>query len=77
MTVKIDPGLVDGAGAGLLTANHPVPWFCRSAALRATCNVVALTNVVGRAEAFHSTTEFASNPVPVTVIVAGLPGGTY
>jgi hypothetical protein len=77
VTVKGDAALVDAAGAGLLTVNDPVPWFCRSAALRATCNVVALISIVGRAEAFHNTTEFDSNPVPVIVIVAGLPGGTY
>jgi hypothetical protein len=70
-------GLVDAAGAGLLTVSDPVPWFCKSAALRATCNVEALTKVVGRADAFHNTAEFDSNPVPVTVTVAGLPGGTY
>jgi hypothetical protein len=68
---------VDAAGAGLLTVNAPVPWFCKSVALKATCNVVALTKVVARADAFHNTTEFDSNPVPVTVIVAGLLGGTY
>lgn len=36
-----------------------------------------LTNVVGRAELFHSVTEFDSNPVPVSVIVAATPGGTF
>lgn len=77
MTTSGAAGLVDPAGAGLLTVNEPVPWFCRSAALSATCNEVALTKVVGRAAAFHITMEFDSNPVPVTVIVAGLPGGTY
>ena len=69
-------GLVDAAGAGLLTVNDPVPWFCRSAALRATCNIVALTTVVGLLDPFHNATEFASNPVPLIVIVAALPGGT-
>ena len=61
----------------MLTIKDPVPWFCRSTALRATCKVVAFTKVVGRGDAFHITIEFDSNPVPVTVIVAGLPGGTY
>lgn len=48
-----------------------------SAALSATVNEVLLTNVVGRAELFHSATEFDSNPVPISVIVAATPGGTY
>jgi len=67
---------VEAAGAGLLTANDPVPRLCRSDALRATCNTVVLTTVVGRAEAFHNTTEFDSNPVPVIVTVTELLGGT-
>ena len=32
---------------------------------------------MGRAVPFHCTAEFDSNPVPVIVIVAGLPGTTY
>lgn len=36
-----------------------------------------LTAIVGLVDPFHSTAEFDSNPVPVTVIVAGLPGTTY
>ena len=77
MTISCDAGLVEAAGAGLLTVNDPVPWLCKSDALRATCNPVVLTTVVGRAAPFHSTTEFDSNPVPVIVIVAALPGATY
>lgn len=69
--------LVEAPGPGLLTVSEPVPWFCKSAALRATVNVVEFTNVVGFAAPFHITAEFASNPVPVTVTVAGAPGGTY
>jgi hypothetical protein len=38
--------------------------------------MVALIKVVGRADPFHNTTEFDSNPVPVIVIVAAVPGGT-
>jgi hypothetical protein len=38
--------------------------------------MVALITVVGRGDPFHNTTELASNPVPVTVIVAAAPGGT-
>lgn len=33
--------------------------------------------MVGRAAPFHITTELASNPVPVMLIVAEPPGGTY
>jgi hypothetical protein len=69
-------GLVDAAGPGLLTVKNPVPWFCRSVAVKATCNTLVLTTVVGRADPFHNTTEFDSNPVPVIRIVAALPGGT-
>ena len=76
VTVSCAAELVDGAGPGLLTVNDPAPWICRSAALRATCNTVVLTTVVGRAEAFHNTTEFDSNPVPVIVTVTELLGGT-
>jgi hypothetical protein len=39
-------------------------------------STVALTTVVGRFAPFHKTTELASNPVPVIVMVAGVPGGT-
>lgn len=76
MTVSCTAELLDGAGPGLLTVNDPTPWFCRSAALSATCNTVVLATVVARAEEFHNATEFDSNPVPVIVIVAELPGGT-
>jgi len=77
VTVNWAAGLVDPAGPGLLTVSDPMPWFCRSTALRATCNTVVLTAVVGRADPFHNTAEFDSNPVPVIVIVAALPGATY
>jgi hypothetical protein len=50
--------------------------FCKSAALSDTCNVVALTKAVVRGEPFHSTIEFVSKPVPVSVIVAACPAGT-
>jgi hypothetical protein len=76
VTVNCAAGLVDATGPGLLTVNEPKPWFARSAAVRATCNTVVLTTMVGRGDAFHNTTELDSNPVPVIVIVAGLPGGT-
>jgi hypothetical protein len=75
--VSCDAALVAAAGPGLLTVNDPVPWLCKSAALKTTCNTVGLTTVVGRADPFHIATEFASNPVPVMVIVAALPGATY
>ena len=45
-------------------------------AVKATVSLVALITVVGRGDPFHNTTELASNPVPVTVIVAAAPGGT-
>ena len=61
----------------MLTDRDPVPWFCRSVALSITCKVVGFPKVVGRAEPFHKTTEFDSNPVPLIAIVAALPGGTY
>jgi hypothetical protein len=61
----------------LLTVSDPVPWFCKSTALSATVNVVEFANVVGFALLFHITTEFDSNPVPVTVTVTATPGGTY
>ena len=35
-----------------------------------------MTTVVGRAEPFHRTIEFPSNPVPVIVMVAGAFSGT-
>ena len=76
MIANCAAGLVDAAGPGLLTVNNPVPWFCRSVAVKATCNTVVLTTVVGRGDPFHNTIEFDSNPVPVIAIVAGLPGGT-
>lgn len=38
---------------------------------------MVLELVVGRAELFHKTTEFESNPVPMIVMVAAAPGGTY
>jgi len=77
VTVSCAAGLVDAAGAGLLTVNDPVPWLCRSDALKATCKEVELARVVGRAEPFHNTTELDSNPVPVILIVAALPGTRY
>ena len=77
VTVNCAAGLVDAAGPGLLTVKAPMPWFCRSLALNATFTAVVLTTVVGLGEVFHITTEFASNPVPVIVIVAALPGGTF
>lgn len=67
-------GLVAAAGPGLFTVSEP--GACKSAAVRSTFNCVVLTKVVGRAEAFHCTTELASNPVPVTVMVAAWPAGT-
>lgn len=76
MIANCAAGLVDGAGPGLLTVNDPVPWLCRSVAVKATCNTVVLTRVVGRADPSHNTTEFDSNPVPEMMIVAALPGGT-
>ena len=35
-----------------------------------------MTKVVGRAAPLYITTEFASNPLPLTVMVAGTPWGT-
>jgi hypothetical protein len=37
---------------------------------------VGFTTVVGLADPFHNTTESDSNPVPVIVTVAALPGKT-
>jgi hypothetical protein len=76
VTANCAAELVDAAGPGLLTVNDPTPCLCRSVAVKATCNKVVLTTVVGRADPFHNTTEFDSNPVPVIMIVAELPGGT-
>jgi len=39
--------------------------------------VVLLNTPVFRADPFHSTMEFDSNPVPVILMVAAFPGGTY
>ena len=77
MTTRVALGLMEALGPGLLTVSEPLPWFCRSEAVRATCKTVVLTTVVGRAEPFHCTTEFDSNPVPVTVMMAAVPVGTY
>jgi hypothetical protein len=68
---------MDAVGPGLLTANEPVPTFSKSVALNATCNTVVLTTVVGLVDLFHNTTEFDSKPVPIIVMVAAIPGGTY
>ena len=76
VTVSVEAGLVEAPGAGLLTVKDPVPWFCRSDALRATVKVVALTNVVGRGAVFQRAAEFDSKPVPEMVMAAALPGGT-
>lgn len=62
-------------GPGLLTEICPEPKLCRSAAVSETWSVVPLTKVVGRAAPLYVTTEFASNPLPLTVIVAGTPWG--
>jgi hypothetical protein len=76
VTVSVDPLLVEAEGPGLLTERLPVPWFCKSEALKATVRTVALTKVVGRDEPFHCTTELDSKPVPVMVMVAPVPEGT-
>ena len=76
MTINCAGVLVEEPGAGLLTVKAPMPWFCRSAAVRATCNEVELATVVGRADPFHNATELDSNPVPIIIIVAGAPGRT-
>jgi hypothetical protein len=68
--------LVDPPGPGLLTVRDPTLAFCRSAALKTTCNVVTLTKVVVRADPFHNTTELASKPVPVSTMVAAAPAAT-
>jgi hypothetical protein len=44
--------------------------------VRATCSAELLTTVVGREDPFHNTTEFDSNPVPLIVMVAEVPGAT-
>src|SRR5260370_24954189 len=62
-------------GRGLLTEICPEPKLCRSAAVSETWSVVPLTKVVGRAAPLYITTEFASNPLPLTVMVAGRPWG--
>jgi hypothetical protein len=62
-------------GPGLLTDICPDPKLCRSAAVSETWSVVPLTKVVGRAAPLYNTTEFASNPLPLTVMVAGTPWG--
>lgn len=76
VTVSTTGALLDAPGPGLLTFKAPSCGFCRSMALSATFNCVGLTYVVGRAFPYHKTAEFASNPVPVMVMVAALPGGT-
>src|SRR5258707_12719656 len=53
---------------GLLTEICPEPKLCRSAAVSETWSVVPLTKVVGRAAPLYNTTEFASNPLPLTVM---------
>jgi hypothetical protein len=68
--------LVDPPGPGLLTVREPTLAFCRSAAIKTTCNVVALTKVVVRADPFHNTTELASKPVPMSAMVAAAPAAT-
>ena len=68
--------LVELFGPGLVTVSVPVLTFCRSAAVSDTCNMVALTKAVVRGEPFHSTIEFVSKPVPVSVIAAACPAGT-
>ena len=60
----------------MFTDREPGPVLARSLALSATCRVVALTNVVGRADPFHKATEFATKPVPVSMMLAALPTGT-
>jgi hypothetical protein len=76
VTVKDAAPLVEPPGPGLLTINEPTVAFCRSVPPSATCRVVEFTNIVGRGEPFHSTTESVSNPVPVTVMVAAVPAST-
>lgn len=63
-------------GPGLLTEICPVPKLCRSAAVSATWSVVPFTKVVGRSTPLYITTEFASKPLPLTVITAGVPWET-
>src|SRR4030081_3928503 len=63
-------------GPGLLTETCPKPKLRRSAAVSTTWSVVPLTKVVGRASPLYITKEFASNPLPLTVMVAGTPWGT-
>jgi hypothetical protein len=63
-------------GARFVTVSLPVPPFMRSAAERATLSDVVPRKAVGLAEPFHSTTEVASKPEPVRVIVAALPVAT-
>src|SRR5260370_8699595 len=63
-------------GPGLLTEICPEPKLCRSAAVSETWSVVPLTKVVWRPAPLYMTTDFASNPVPLTLMVAGTPWGT-
>jgi len=76
VTVSTALPLVDPPGPGLFTVNEPVAALSKSAAVNITCNATALTKTVGRGEPFHRTTELASKPLPVNVMVAGAPVGT-
>lgn len=61
-------------GGGFTTVRFSVPVCATSAAVRATCSVVALWYFVVRALPFTFTWESVTKPVPVTVRVgAGLP----
>ena len=60
-------------GAGERTRIAADPVVARSAAPIAACSCVLLTNVVGRVEPFHCTTDDATKPVPVTVSVKAAP----
>ena len=60
-------------GGGLLIVNSPVPKYCRSLLVNATCRLVGLPNVVVRGDPFQSPTELVSNPVPVTITVVAVP----
>lgn len=58
VTVSGNEKLVDAPGAGLFTLRDPVPWFCKSDAVKVTFSEVVLTTTVGLGEPFHKAVEF-------------------
>ena len=69
MTANVSAVEVPPPGAGVTTLTVRAPGVAMSPAVMVVSSCVALTNVVGRLEPFHCTTDELTNRLPVTVSV--------